>query len=99
MLVICIEAPPDVLYAVQEEPSRKTMQFITTLLLTLVSFGAATLVGANAAPGMPSSTESGFATNSSNYREWPADLPLPRLSASADWTKTASIIQIGRAHV
>jgi hypothetical protein len=69
------------------------MQFITTLLLTLVSFGAATLVGANAAPGMPSSTESGFATNSSNYREWPADLPLPRLSASADWTKTASIIQ------
>ena len=69
------------------------MLFITTLLLTLVPFGAATLAAADAAPGMPSSTESGFATNSSNYREWPADLPLPRLSTSADWTKTASIIQ------
>ena len=47
MIVICVEAPPDVIYAVREKPPRKTMQFITTLLLTLVSFGAATLVGAN----------------------------------------------------
>ena len=93
MKVICFEAPPDVLYAVREKPPWKTMQFIKTLLLTLVPFGAATLAAANAAPGMPSPTERGFATNSSNYREWPAELPLPRLSASADWTKTASIIQ------
>src|ERR1035438_5141168 len=69
------------------------MLFITTLLLTLVPFGAATLAAADAAPGIPSSIEKGFATNSGTYREWPADLPLPRLSASAAWTKTASIIQ------
>ena len=69
------------------------MKTITTLLLALMPFGAATLAAADATPGMLSSTDESFATHSDQYREWPAELPLPRLSVSADWTRTASIIQ------